>query len=235
MDPIRLAVLLVEDNAALSANVYDYLEACGHRPDAAPDGRVAAQLLESTRYDAVVLDWMMPRMDGISLLGHLRETLRSDVPVILLTARDQLEHRLLGLESGADDYLVKPVALAELELRLRIVAARRRVPAAEPGGRVLRVDDLVFDLDTSVVTRAGEPLAMSPIRRRLLHTLMRASPRTVSRTELEEQIWGDAPPDGDILRSHLHLLRKAVDGGRVVRLLHTVPGVGYRLAAGHGP
>jgi DNA-binding response OmpR family regulator len=98
-----LSILIVEDNAALAANVYDYLAACGHEPDAAPDGRVAINLLAEQRYDAMVLDWMMPRQDGMGVLQHLRQELRSDLPVILLTARDQLDYKLKGLGAGADD------------------------------------------------------------------------------------------------------------------------------------
>jgi DNA-binding response OmpR family regulator len=225
-----LDILIVEDNAALAANIYDYLQACGHRPDAAPDGRAALGLLRQTRYDAVVLDWMMPRMHGLSVLRHLRDELKSDVPVVLLTAREQLEHKLQGFESGADDYLVKPVALAELEMRLRVLVGRSRSRGMP--GSLLQVADLVFDLGTMIVTRAGRELTISPIRRRLLEALMRASPQVVARERLEALVWGDAPPDSDILRSHMHLLRKEIDADDTApHLLHTVPTVGYRLGA----
>jgi DNA-binding response OmpR family regulator len=227
----RLSILIVEDNAALAANIYDFLEACGHQPDAAPDGESALGLLALHRYDAVVLDWMMPRMDGITMLARLRSELKSGIPVLLLTAKDQLENKIQGFEAGADDYMIKPIALAELEIRLRVVASRAR--AAQEQARVLAVADLRFDLDTQVVTREGRLLALSPIRRQLLEMLMRRSPHLVRREELENLIWKEAVPDADILRSHMHMLRKVVDGDFAIKLLQTVTGSGYRLGPGH--
>lgn len=226
-----LSILIVEDNAALAANIYDFLEASGHTPDAAPDGESALGLLEIHRYDAIVLDWMMPRMDGMAMLSRLRGELRSGIPVVLLTAKDQLDNKIQGFNAGADDYLVKPVALAELEIRLRVVAGRAR--ASHQHARVLEVADLRFDLSTQIVTRAGHPLTLSPIRRQLLEMLMRRSPHVVSREDLEQRVWKDAAPDGDILRSHMHMLRKAVDGGHAPKLIRTVTGAGYCIRPAH--
>ncbi|WP_312511356.1 response regulator [Massilia sp.] len=138
-----LSVLIIEDNAALAANIYDYLEACGHHPDAAPDGESGLALLAGNHYDAVVLDWMMPRMDGMTMLARLRGT-GSRIPVLVLTARDQLEHKLEGFTTGADDYVVKPVALPELEIRLRVLVGR--AGGAPASGQLLEVADLRFDL-----------------------------------------------------------------------------------------
>ncbi|MFS2004080.1 response regulator transcription factor [Duganella sp. CT11-25] len=226
-----LSILIVEDNAALAANIYDFLEACGHLPDAAPDGESALGLIGLHRYDAIVLDWMMPRMDGMAMLTRLRGELKSDIPVLFLTAKDQVENKIQGFEAGADDYLVKPIALAELEIRLRVVVTRAK--AAQTHSRVLAVADLRFDLGTQLVTRAGRELALSPIRRQLLELLMRRSPHVVRREDLENLIWKDAVPDADILRSHMHMLRKAVDGDSVVKLIQTVTGSGYRIRSGH--
>ncbi len=220
-----LSILIVEDNAALAANIYDFLEASGHVPDAAPDGESALGLLALNRYDAVVLDWMMPRMDGIAMLERLRGELKSTIPVLLLTSKDQVENKIHGFEAGADDYMVKPIALAELEVRLRVAAARAQ--AARGLSQVLEVADLHFDLSTLVVTRAGRPLTLSPIRRQLLEMLMRRSPQVVRREDLENLIWKDAVPDADILRSHMHMLRKAVDGEAGSKLIRTVTGSGY--------
>lgn len=224
-----LSVLIVEDNLALAANMFDYLEACGHTPDAAPDGKAAMRLLMENPYDVIVLDWMMPRMDGISLLRHLRQEIKSRIPVMLLTAKDQLEDKLEGFESGADDYIVKPLALPELEIRLRVLSARTRHQA--DARQALEVGDLRYDLGTQTVSLAGKALPFSPIRRTLLEVLMRNSPDVVTRAQLESLVWGDRVPDGDLLRSHMHLLRRTIDGDRTARqkLLHTVPGVGFRL------
>lgn len=221
-----LNVLIIEDNAALAANIYDYLEACGHHPDAAPDGESGLGLLAINQYDVVVLDWMMPRMDGMAMLARLR-ALKSAIPVIVVTAKDQLENKLQGFETGADDYIVKPVALPELEIRLRVLAHRAR--GAQASAPVLQVDDLRFDLGTLEVTRAGKRLAMTPVRRQLLELLMRKSPALVRREELETLIWQDDVPDNDVLRSHMHMLRKSVDGNSARKLIKTIAGSGYRL------
>jgi len=222
-----LSILIVEDNAPMAANIYDYLEACGHKPDAAPDGKSGLGLVQLNHYDAIVLDWMMPRMDGVTMLAQLRGELKSRIPVIMLTAKDQLGNKLQGFEAGADDYLVKPVALPELEMRLRVLVTRSN--GAQAPGQVLEVGDLRFNLESLVVTRGDRELSLSPIRRQILEILMRRSPHIVSREHLESQIWGDRVLDNDILRSHMHLLRKEVDGDGAQKILHTVFGQGYNI------
>lgn len=222
-----LSILIVEDNAPMAANIYDYLEACGHKPDAAPDGKSGLGLVQLNHYDAIVLDWMMPRMDGVTMLAQLRGELMSRIPVIMLTAKDQLDNKLQGFEAGADDYLVKPIALPELEMRLRVLVTRSN--AAQAPGQVLEVGDLRFNLESLVVTRGDRELSLSPIRRQILEILMRRSPHIVSREHLETQIWGDRAPGNDILRSHMHLLRKEVDGDGAQKILHTVFGQGYNI------
>jgi DNA-binding response OmpR family regulator len=224
-----LSILIVEDNAGLAANFYDYLEACGHNPDAAPDGESALGLLAINHYDAIVLDWMMPRMDGVTMLERLRRDGQSRIPVILVTSKDRVEDKIQGFMTGADDYVVKPVALAELEIRLRVLVERTR--GVVPEARVLEVADLCFNLDTLVVTRGGAAVSMTPVRRLLLEHLMRRAPNIVRRDELEALIWNDRVPDHDVLRSHMHMLRKAVDGGATRKLIKTVAGSGYRLSA----
>jgi DNA-binding response OmpR family regulator len=224
-----LSILIVEDNAGLAANFYDYLEACGHNPDAAPDGESALRLLAINHYDAIVLDWMMPRMDGVTMLERLRRDGQSRIPVILVTSKDRVEDKIQGFMTGADDYVVKPVALAELEIRLRVLVERTR--GVVPEARVLEVADLCFNLDTLVVMRGGVAVSMTPVRRLLLEHLMRKAPNIVRRDELEALIWNDRVPDHDVLRSHMHMLRKAVDGGATRKLIKTVAGSGYRLSA----
>jgi DNA-binding response OmpR family regulator len=147
----------------------------------------------------------------------------------MLTARDGLEDKLEGFASGADDYLVKPFALQELEARLLAIA--RRGVSAQPGRAAerLRVADLELDLATRRITRAGQPLDLPPIPMKLVEVLMRRSPQLVSRAELERAVWGEEPPDSDALRAHLHLLRQAIDKPFPRPLLHTVRGFGYRL------
>jgi DNA-binding response OmpR family regulator len=171
---------------------------------------------------------MLPRMDGREVLRRLREEADSSVPVIMLTARDELPDKIAGFRAGADDYLTKPFELPELEVRLEALVARGRNPARR---RVLEVADLQFDLATLEVTRAGHLLHLYPACRKLLQTLMEASPAAVTRVRLEQALWGDEPPDGDMLRSHVYELRRAVDGPFPTKLIHTLPRVGYRLAS----
>jgi len=227
-----LSILIVEDNAPMAANIYDYLEACGHKPDAAPDGRSGLGMVRANHYDAIVLDWMMPRMDGLAMLTQLRDELKSRTPVIMLTAKDQLGSKLQGFEAGADDYLVKPIALPELEMRLRVLVTRSL--AAQAPGQVLEVGDLRFNLQSLVVTRGDRELSLSPIKRQILEILMRRSPHIVSREQLESRIWGERTLDKDILRSHMHLLRKELDGKGAPKILHTVLGQGYSLRVQDG-
>jgi len=227
-----LSILIVEDNAPMAANIYDYLEACGHKPDAAPDGKSGLGMVQANHYDAIVLDWMMPRMDGLTMLTQLRDELKSRTPVIMLTAKDQLDSKLQGFEAGADDYLVKPVALPELEMRLRVLVTRSH--AAQAPGQVLQAGDLRFNLQSLVITRGDRELSLSPIRRQILELLMRRSPHIVSREHLEAQIWGERALDRDILRSHMHLLRKEVDGETDRKILHTVFGQGYSIRVQDG-
>lgn len=221
-----MRILVVEDNRNLVANIFEYFEAHGHVLDAAPDGATGLHLASTQDYDVVVLDWMLPRLDGREVLRRLREDHGSGVPVIMLTARDELPDKIAGFRAGADDYLTKPFALPELEVRLEALLARAR---GRGRGRVLVVADLRFDLDTLEVTRGGVPVHLYPACRKLLKVLMEASPAAVTRQRLEEALWADSPPDGDMLRSHVYELRRAVDGDRATKLIHTLPRVGYRL------
>lgn len=222
-----LSILIIEDNAQLAANLYDYLERCGHSLDAAPDGLSGLHLASSKDYDAIVLDWNLPRLDGLTVLRRLRREAKKKVPVIMLTARDQLSDKIDGFESGLDDYLVKPVALPEIEVRLRSLVTRLRQSAVPED--VLIVGDLQFDVRTMEVNRAGRKIALTRTGRRLLELLMRESPHVVTRARLEREAWGDSLPGTDLLRSHMYVLRRAIELDAEKALLHTVPGAGYRL------
>jgi DNA-binding response OmpR family regulator len=220
-----MKLLIVEDNRNLVANVFDYFEQRGHVLDAAPDGVTGLHLASSNDYDAIVLDWMLPRLDGIGVLRGLREHSGTRVPVIMLTARDGLPDKLNGFDAGADDYLTKPFMLPELEVRLKALIARSGARAR----RVLAVDDLELNLDTLEAVRAGQRLQLYPASRKLLEALMRAAPAVVTRERLERVLWGDMPPDNDLLRSHMHALRRVVDAPFERKCIHTVSGTGYRL------
>jgi DNA-binding response OmpR family regulator len=219
-------ILLVEDNRDLAQNVFDFFEARGHVLDMAADGVSGLHLAATQTYDAILLDLMLPGLDGLSLCRRLREAGKR-TPILMLTARDSLDDKVAGLEAGADDYVVKPFALREVEARLAALARRART---RDGNTILEVDDLCFDPATLKVTRAGTPLELPPIPLRLLEILMRNAPRVMPREELERAIWGDSPPDSDALRAHLHILRNAVDKNTDKPLVKTLRGLGYQIS-----
>lgn len=223
----RPRLLIVEDNHSLVANLFEYFEARGYVLDAAPDGLTGLHLAVTHDYDAIVLDWMLPRLSGPELAAKLRLEAGKQTPIIMLTARDELADKLAGFKAGADDYLTKPFELPELEVRIE--ALMQRCAGASRQARLLSVDDVSLDLATLDVTRGGKLIKVYPACRKLLEVLLRASPAVVPRERLEAALWGDAPPDADLLRSHMYELRRALDGPFAVKLLHTVPKVGYRL------
>ena len=225
-DPAGL-ILLVEDNRSLSEMVGEYLESRGFGVDYAGDGVDGYRLAAENSYDVVVLDLMLPRLDGLELCRRLRNEAKKATPVLMLTARDTLSDKVNGLDAGADDYLVKPFAIQELEARVRALIRRER---RQVSAEVLKVGDLVLDTASLRATRGGTELQLSPIGLRLLTILMRESPRVVTRRDIEREIWGDGLPDSDTLRSHLYNLRKAVDRPFQKALLHTVQTAGYRIA-----
>lgn len=221
-----MRILVIEDNRDILANVLDYLQLKGYSVDCAQDGLSGLHLASTGHYDLIVLDIMLPGIDGYQVCKRLREDAHNDVPILMLTARDTLEQRLQGLNAGADDYLIKPFALSELVARIEAILRRSQGSRK----RQLKVADLVYDLDTLHISRAGQTLKLNPLTMKLLEILMRKSPAVVRREVLEEALWGDDCPDSDSLRSHVHQLRQVIDKPFATPLLHTLHGVGYRLA-----
>jgi len=222
-------ILLIEDHHDIAAMVCDHLEYHGYEVDYAADGVTGLHLAVTGEFDAIILDLMLPGMDGLEVCRKYRNEAGGSRPILMLTARDTLEDKVAGLDAGADDYLVKPFEMEELDARLRALLRRA---GGDLAPQVLRVADLEFDTGTLQVKRAGRSITLAPIGMKLLATLMKASPRVVSRRELEREVWGDIVPDSDALRSHLYNLRKAIDKPFKQSLLHNLPGLGYRLAAG---
>jgi DNA-binding response OmpR family regulator len=220
-------VLLVEDHRALAETVLDFLQTVGFETDFAADGLSGLHLASRERYDAIILDVMLPGLSGFELCARLRQEKALTTPIIMLTARDQLQDKLEGFQHGADDYLVKPFDLPELVARLVALLRRSR---GELAADILQVDDLVFHTGTLDVQRAGQPIHLSPTCLRILKILMRESPNVVTREALEQELWGDLPPDSDALRSHLYKIRRAVDKPFRRPLLHTLAGQGFKLA-----
>lgn len=220
-------LLVVEDHQDIAEMVVAYLEQRSYSVDYAADGVTGLHLAVTHPFDLIVLDLMLPGIDGLELCRKLRNEAKNSTPILMLTARDTLHDKVAGLDAGADDYLVKPFAIEELEARVRAMIRRHR-GAVSP--ERLHVGDLVVDTATVQVERAGQRLILTPIGLKILTVLMRASPRVVSRAELERQVWGDILPDSDTLRSHLYNLRKVVDKPFSNPLVHTVPSAGYRVA-----
>jgi len=223
-------ILLIEDNRDIAEMVAEFLEGKGYAVDHAGDGVTGLHLAVTNPYDVIVLDLMLPGLDGLAVCRKLREEAKRDTALLMLTARDTVDDRVAGLDAGADDYLVKPFEIRELEARIRTLLRRQRGTVVT---ETLRVADLLADTSTLQVTRAGQPVRLTPIGLKLLMVLMRASPRIVSRQQLEREVWGEVPPDSDTLRSHLYALRKAIDKPFDRPLLHTVASAGYRLALTH--
>ncbi len=222
-----MRILVIEDNHDLATNLCEYLEERGHTLDAAEDGLTGLHLAVRNNYDAIVLDVILPGINGITLARKLREEAGKETPILMLTARDSVEDRVTGLEAGADDYVIKPFALREVEARLRALVRRS---TGKGQMRVLEVGDLAFDTGTLKVSRGAREIELPPIPMRILELLMKHSPRVVSRADIEALIWGDSPPDSDALRSHMHILRSAIEREGERQLLHTLRGRGYRLA-----
>ncbi|MBB5208951.1 response regulator transcription factor [Chiayiivirga flava] len=221
-----MRILVIEDNSDIAANLGDFLEDRGHTVDFAGDGVTGLHRAVVDDFDAIILDLNLPGMDGLEVCRKLRQDARKQTPVLMLTARDALEQKLAGFESGADDYLVKPFALQEVEARLAVLLRRGRGNAP----RVLSVGDLEYNLDTLEVVRGGKQVNLNPTALKILSALMEASPAVVTRQELETRVWGEELPDSDSLRVHIHGLRAAVDKPFGKPLIQTRHGIGYRIA-----
>ena len=233
---MAVALLLVEDNEDILANLYAFLEPLGYELDCARNGRTGLAMALGQHFDCIVLDIMLPGIDGISLCRELRDKHHKHTPIIMLTARDAVADRVQGLEAGADDYLVKPFALKELEARIRALLRRGRMSSGNTadGGAVWRYADLTFNSGEHWAERQGRRLRLSPTGFRILDELMRVAPGLVRREDLEHALWGDDPPEGSALRTHIHELRRELDKPFAEPLLHTVPHVGYRLSTDPG-
>jgi len=218
-------ILIIEDHQDIAASIYDYLESIGYTMDAAADGVTGLHLAVTNDYDVIILDLGLPGIDGIELCHRIRKDAKDQTPILMLTARDALEQKLEGFEAGADDYLTKPFALAELAARTKVLAERTIRTALE----LLKVGDLSLDIERHRVRRAGQRIDLNPTIFKLLTYLMQNPHRVVTREELEHTVWGDAPPDSDALRTHLSNLRNAIDKPFDKHLMHTIRGFGYQL------
>lgn len=223
-----MRVLVAEDDRKVRRHVVHALQAAGHAVDETGDGEEALWLLRETDYDAVVLDIGLPGRDGLSVTRAARAAGRR-VPILLATARGELQTKITGLDVGADDYLVKPFSTEELLARLRALQ-RRAKPDMEP---VMRVADLEIDLRSRTARRGGRDIMLTNREFALLETLAEASPRPVSKTALVERVWDRHFDAGtNVLNVYVNYLRKKLDTPGAVPLIHTLRGVGFALREG---
>jgi len=221
-----MRVLIIEDDPVIASNLYDFLEGKGHGVDAAADGVTGLHLAVTGNFDAIVLDLGLPGMDGMTLCRKLRDEANSDIPVLMLTARDALEDKLEGFARGADDYLVKPFALKEVEARLFALDKRR---AGRVIGKMLTAGNLSLDPRTLHILIRGKEVKLPPKCIRLLEALMAEPRRVFSRKELETAVWGREQATSDTLRSHMHVLRRELVEAGGYDPVENVHGLGYRL------
>lgn len=228
-----IRALIVEDNQDIMANLFTFLEGKGYELDCAYDGTQGLRLALGGAFDVVVLDVMLPGIDGVTLCRKLREEYASSVPVLMLTARDTEQDKISGLDGGADDYMVKPFSLRELDARLRALVRRAGNGTGMMPDGVLQWEGIALNPATREVSRDGRALKLSPTEFTILHALLRAAPAVVSRGELERELWGEDAPESNALRIHIHSLRRELDKPFGAPLLRTVPHVGYALTRNH--
>jgi DNA-binding response OmpR family regulator len=220
-----MRVLVVEDQPQIARFVKEGLEQEGHAASTVSNGAAALASARTHAFDLILLDWLLPDLDGISVCRALRAEGNS-VPIIMLTAKDAVADRVSGLDGGADDYMTKPFEFEELFARMRSVTRRAAAGAAPE----LQVDDLLLDPAAREVTRAGTPITLTRKEFALLEHLMRRAGQVCTRAELLSHVWGyDHDPQTNVVDVYVGYLRRKVDRGFSRRLLHTLPGGGYKL------
>jgi DNA-binding response OmpR family regulator len=223
-------ILIIEDNRHLNNSLKLSLVDDGYAVDSAYDGEEGEELASLTPYDAIILDIMLPKKDGLEVCRSLRQK-RINTPIIMLTARDTVEDRIMGLDSGADDYLIKPFAINELRARLRSLLRRD----AQDKSGLLTIDDLVLDPASHRVSRAGQPVSLTSKEFALLEYFMRNPNRLVTREMAESHIWSyDFEGTSNVVDVYMRRLRLKIDDRFENKLFETVRGAGYRLAKPNG-
>lgn len=222
-------ILVVDDDQAVRDSLARSLHYSGWEVTTAGDGIEALARLSAMRPDAVIMDVMMPRLDGLETTRSLRAS-GNDVPILVLTARDAVGDRVDGLDAGADDYMAKPFSFEELQARLRALTRRSRPASDEPGSEVLSFADLSLDLQTREVTRGGRRISLTRTEFALLQTFLENPRRVLERSWLLNEVWGfDFPTTANSLEVYIGYLRRKTEGEGDPRLIHTVRGIGYVL------
>jgi DNA-binding response OmpR family regulator len=223
-----MKILLVEDEAALAGMLNKGLKEAGYEVTVAPDGLIGHEMAIKNQFDVMILDIMLPGLNGIQLCKQLRRQ-QIDTPILMLTALGTTENIVAGLDSGADDYLVKPFHFAELEARLRTLV-RRKSPGNNNQTDVLQIGDLALNTSTREASLNGEPVTLTATEYRLLEFMMHNRGRVLSRMELLENVWGiDFNMSTNVVDVYVNYLRKKIDTNPAQKLIHTMIGMGYIL------
>lgn len=220
-----LRVLIAEDNLDIAENIGDFLALNGHQVDYAYDGLMAVSLVESQVFDVIVMDLMMPRLDGLQATGKIRTMVNGDVPILMLTAKDTLDEKLIGFAAGADDYIVKPFDMPELYARIQAQARK----AQKNYHHLLSVEGISLDQKQQSASIDNQALVLNPTTFKIMWQLTKAFPDRVSKQVLEFALWGDLRPEKDILRSHIYNLRKSLNRCTGHVTVVGIHGQGYQL------
>ena len=221
----KLKILVIEDNHDISLNIADYFQQQGAVLDFADNGELGLTLAITENYDCIILDLMLPKLDGLAVCQQVRQKVQRPIPIIMMTARDTLDDKRSGFGVGADDYLTKPFDLEELWLRCNALTNRYQ----QPKEHMLAIGPLRLNQQTLQAERDGKLVQLQPIPWQILTALMQAHPRVVSRSELCDKIWGDEYTESDALRSHLYQLRKTIDKPFEHPIIKTIHGIGFSL------
>ncbi len=226
----EMRILLIEDDSEAAAYLVKAFREAGHLADHAADGLDGYARARDGQYDVLIVDRMLPKLDGLSLIGGLREQ-KVETPVLILSALGQVDDRVKGLRAGGDDYLAKPYAFSELLARVEVLARRRRASGGEPTH--YRVADLELDRLSHTIRRAGKDIALQPREFRLLEYLMKHAGKVVTRTMLLENVWDyHFDPQTNVIDVHVSRLRSKIDKGQDNQLLQTIRGAGYMIRDG---
>lgn len=221
-----MRILLVEDEQKLSDNIKQGLTEQGFAVDQSFDGEDGLFLAETENYDVIVLDLMLPKMDGVTVCKNIRQK-GKNTPILMLTAKSQLEDKVEGLDAGADDYLTKPFEFAELKSRIQALLRRSHQQTES----VIKIDDLVVDPLKHLVTKGGKEIELTPKEFAILEFMARHKDEAVTRIQIAEHTWDyNFESFSNVIDVFIATLRKKIDNGNTKKLIHTVHGVGYKLS-----
>ncbi|MEW6992523.1 response regulator transcription factor [Colwelliaceae bacterium 6441] len=225
MELYNSSVLVVEDTRDIAIQLCDFLEHKGFAVDYAATGEHAIRLAMTHHYDVIILDLMLPDIDGIQVCEKIKQSCDTAVPILMLTARDSIEHKVEGFGVGADDYLTKPYVLEEVYLRCIALTRRHRLHQS----KVMEVGELKINVSTKEVERQDQVINLSSKDFQILSLLAEAYPNAVSKRHIQEKVWGNDAPETDAVRSHMYTLRSALDKPFESAMIKTVHGIGFRL------